>query len=279
MFSMTAEPTIPPARLQRAQGIGRIVVAGRDGRTMLRTLYQEGCSKIRLPNTHSPAIEAVLINTAGGLTGGDDLRWRAEAAAGARLILTTQACERIYRTTGPAARIETHLSAGPGAHIDWLPQETILFEDSYLDRKIEIELENGATFTGIEAVLLGRDAMGEDARQARFADNWRIRRNGRLVHAEATRLTGDHRFERDAISLLAGARAFASLVHIGPGAERHMAAIRPRLGDDPRIAASAEGERLVIRAMAQSGLALRRLIVPILADLSGAGSLPRLWHS
>lgn len=278
MLSMTAEPTKPP-RLQRAQGLGRIVVEGREGRTRLRTLYQEGCSKIRLPNTHSPAIEAVLINTAGGLTGGDDLRWQAEAAAGARLVLTTQACERVYRTMGPAARVETHLSAGPGAHIDWLPQETILFEDSYLDRRIEIDLEEDATLTGIEAVLLGRDAMGEDARHARFTDNWRVRRNGRLIHAEATRLTGEPRFERDSVSLLAGARAFASLVHIGPGAERHLAAIRPRIADDLRIAASAEGERLVIRAMAQSGLALRRVIVPILADLSGAGSLPRLWQS
>lgn len=278
MPSMTAERTNPP-RLQRAQGLGRIAVEDRQDRTVLRTLYQEGCSKIRLPNTHSPAIEAVLINTAGGLTGDDELFWRAEAAAGAKLVLTTPACERVYRTTGPAARVETHLSAGPGAHIDWLPQETILFESSHLDRSLKIDLADRATFTGIEAVLLGRDAMGEDARHARFADNWRIRRNGRLIHAEATRLTGEPRFERDSVSLLAGARAFASLVHIGPGAERYLAAIRPRLADDPRIAASAEGERLVIRAMAQSGLALRRLIVPILADLSGAGSLPRLWHS
>jgi urease accessory protein len=265
--------------LQRANGAGRIGVGTRDGRTVLATLYQEGCAKIRLPNTHSPALEAVLINTAGGLTGGDDLSWSVEAAPDARLALTTQACERVYRTTGPTARVETRLSVGAGAHVDWLPQETILFEDSALDRRIEIDLAEDASLTAIEAILLGRDAMGEEARHARLSDNWRIRRAGRLVHAEATRLSDHPSFERDAPSLLAGMRAFASLVHIAPNAERRLPSIRARLPDDPRIAVSADGERLVIRAMAQSGLALRRMIVPIVADLSGAGSLPRLWHS
>ncbi|KKB12832.1 urease accessory protein UreD [Devosia geojensis] len=279
MHAALSQPPEPSPRLQRASGAGRIAVGTRDGRTVLSTLYQEGCAKIRLPNTHSPALEAVLINTAGGLTGGDDLSWTVEAAPGARLALTTQACERVYRTTGPTARVETRLSVGAGAHVDWLPQETILFENSALDRRIEIDLDERASLTAIEAILLGRDAMGEEACHARLSDSWRIRRKGRLVHAEATRLAGHPAFERDAPSLLAGMRAFASLVHIAPDAERRLPAIRARLAGDPRIAASAEGERLVIRAMAQSGLALRRMIVPIVADLSGAGSLPRLWHS
>mgnify|MGYP001355594220 CR=1 FL=1 len=279
MSAALSRPPEPSPRLQRASGIGRISVGTRGGRTVLATLYQEGCAKIRLPNTHSPAVEAVLINTAGGLTGGDRLAWQVEAAPDARLALTTQACERVYRTTGPTARVETRLSAGAGAHLDWLPQETILFEDSVLDRRIEIDLAEGASLTAVEAILLGRDAMGEEARHARLSDNWRIRREGRLVHAEATRLSGHPALERDAPSLLAGMRAFASLVHIAPNAERRLSAIRACFSGDPRVAASAEGERLVIRAMAQSGLALRRIIVPIVADLSGAGSLPRLWHS
>ena len=279
MSAVLSRPSEPAPRLQRARGTGRIAVGTRGARTVLATLYQEGCAKIRLPNTHTSALEAVLINTAGGLTGGDDLAWQVEAAPGAHLALTTQACERVYRTTGPAARVETRLGVGAGAHVDWLPQETILFEGSSLDRRIEIDLAQGASLTALEAILLGRDTMGEEARHARLSDSWRIRREGRLVHAEATRLAGHPEFERDGISLLAGMRAFASLVHIAPDAERRLAAIRARLSGDPHIAVSAEGERLVIRAMAQSGLALRRMIVPIVADLSGAGSLPRLWHS
>ena len=266
--------------MQRARGVGGISTKQRGSATALDTLYQDGCAKIRLPHTHSPAMEAVLINTAGGLTGGDHMRWSADIAPEGRLTLTTQACERIYRTLGGPARVETKLKVGKNAHLDWLPQETILFASSELDRRIEIDLAPGASLTAVEAVLLGRDAMGEAALDARLRDNWRIRRNGRLVHAEATRLDGTHG-ERTGISLLDGRRAFATIVHIAPDADRsalRLAQVRALLPKGEPIAASAIGERLVIRALAQTGLALRRLIVPILAELSGAGTLPRMWH-
>ena len=270
----------PQQVLQRARGIGRIGTLQRDGATGLSTLYQDGCAKIRLPNTHSRALEAVLINTAGGLTGGDHMQWSADLAPGGRMVLTTQACERVYRSIGGPATVETRLNVGAGAHLDWLPQETILFASSQLDRRIEIDLAEGASLTAIEAILLGRDAMGEMALDARLRDTWRVRRSGRLLHAEATRLDGTLA-ERNGLSLLDGRRAFATVLHIAPTAE-HCAARLARLRDvlpaDARIAASANGERLVIRALAQTGLALRRLIVPILSELSGAGSLPRLWH-
>ena len=172
--------------LQRARGIGRIAAKQVGERTRLATLFQEGCGKIRLPNTHSSNLEAVLINTAGGITGGDHLQWSADMAPGGHMVLTTQACERSYRSTGDFGRVETRLKVGAGGHLDWLPQETILFAASKLDRHLEVDLDEGATLTAIEAILLGRDAMGEDAADALLRDNWRIRRNGRLVHAEAT---------------------------------------------------------------------------------------------
>jgi urease accessory protein len=262
-------------RLQRARGDGRIETQIIDGRTRLATLYQDGCAKIRLPNTHDESLQAVLINTAGGLTGGDDIRWSARAAPGSRLVLTTQACERLYRSTGENARVETRLVAGSGARLDWLPQETILFEGSRLDRTLEADLAEDATFCAVEAVILGREAMGEDARGALLRDNWRIRRGGRLIHAEATRLSADP-LERDALSLLDGARAFATVLYVGADAERRLEPVRALLTG--RSGASVIGERLTVRAIADSGLALRRVIAPIVAHLSSAGALPRLWH-
>lgn len=277
-----AETTRPAPRqaLQRARGVGGVTSLQRDGATRLATLYQDGCAKIRLPHTHSPGMEAVLINTAGGLTGDDHMQWSATVAPAGRMVLTTQACERIYRSIGGAARVETSLAIGAGAHLDWLPQETILFAASHLDRRIEIDMAEGASLTAVEAVLLGRDAMGEAALDARLRDHWRIRRNGRLIHAEATRLDGTLT-ERDGLSLLAGQRAFATIVHIAPSADQcaaMLARLRNRLPAASSIAASANGERLIVRALARTGLALRRLIVPILSELSGAGTLPRLWH-
>ena len=266
-----------PPVMQRARGVGRIATSVRDDRTRLATLYQDGCAKIRLPNTHDASLQAVLINTAGGLTGGDDITWQADAAPNARLVLTTQACERIYRSTGADARVRTRLCAAPNARIDWLPQETILFEGARLDRTLEVDLAEGATLCAVEAVLLGREAMGEAARSAILRDNWRIRRNGSLIHAEATRLSADPR-ERENLSLLDGALAFATILYVGADAPRRLDGVRDLLGSTRNAAASLIGERLVVRALAPSGLALRRIITPIIASLSSAGSLPRLWH-
>ncbi len=254
---MTAALALP--RHQRARGIGRLGTQVLDGRTRLTTLYQEGCAKIRLPHMHDLSLQAVLINTAGGLTGGDDVRWEIAAAPGARVVLTTQACERVYRSLGDDAVVGTRIAVGAGAHLDWLPQETILFEGSRLDRSLEVDLATGASFFAIEAILLGREAMGEDARNARLRDNWRIRRNGRLIHAEATRLSADPA-ERDGLSLLAGANAFATLLYVGADAERRLERVRGRLGGES--GASVIGERLIVRATAPSGLALRRIITP-----------------
>ncbi len=272
----------PGARtpMQRARGHGRITSQLRAGTTAVATLYQDGCAKIRLPHTHTQALEAVLINTAGGLTGGDRMQWEVSAAAGGTMVLTTQACERIYRSLGGPATVHTRIEVGAHAHLDWLPQETILFAASQLDRRIDIDLAEGASLTAIEAILLGREAMGEVALDARLRDNWRIRRKGRLIHAEATRLDGTTA-ERDGLSLLAGKRAFATVLHIAPDAQAcaiRLHRLRAMLPDDSRVAASANGERLIVRVLAQTGLAMRRLIVPILAELSGAGTLPRLWH-
>jgi len=260
---------------QRARGEGRLVVSRRDGTTRLDQLYQDGAAKIRLPHTHDQSLQAVLMNTAGGLTGGDRLRWHAEAMPGARLVLTTPGCERIYRSLGPAAVIDTSLVAAVGARLDWLPQETILFEGARLDRRLEVELAADATFLAVEAVLLGRAAMGELARNARLTDTWRIRRDGRLLHAEATRLAADP-LERDSLSLLAGAAAFATILYVGADAAARLAAIRA-LPACPGLGSSVIGERLVVRVHASTGLALRRAIVPIVALLAGAGALPRLW--
>jgi urease accessory protein len=268
-------PAIPPA-LERVRGAGHVAARVQNGRTRLAELFQEGAAKIRLPHTHDASLQAVLMNTAGGLTDGDQLEWSAAAAPGSHLVLTTPACERIYRSRGGDARVETRLEAGSGARIDWLPQETILFEGARLRRSIEVDLAGDATLLAVEAVLLGRQAMGEAANAACLGDSWRIRRGGRLIHAEATRLSGDAR-EREGLSLLAGQNAFATLLYIGADAERRHEALRA-LPDHPAVGHSLLGERLVVRLLAPSGLALRRLVIPIIAVFSGGTALPRLWH-
>lgn len=270
--------TQPLTRLQRAAGEGRVVVRADGGETRLERLFQEGCGKIRLPREPGdPGATAVLINSSGGVTGGDRLTWRGEAGPGARLTLTTQACEKVYRARpkDPAAQITTHLIAGAGARLDWLPQESILFDGGALDRRLEADLAPGAELLAVEAVLLGRAAMGERVRMARLTDRWRIRQDGRLVFADALRFAGDLQNLTAHAATLAGHPAFASVIFVSPAAETLLPAVRLAL--EEAGGASAWGGKLFCRLTSPTGLELRRRLIPILTLLRGGAPLPRAW--
>lgn len=270
--------------MQRTRGTGRLSVRHMDGRSRLGRLYQEGAAKIRLPQTHNgPALDAVLINTAGGLTNGDRFNWTIDIGPNARTILTTQACEKIYRALTGSAEIDTKIRVGDGAALSWLPQETILFDRSALTRTLDIDLAADAGLLLIEPVIFGRQAMGESVRSAWFGDRWRIRRGGRLLHAEDLRLSGDIQALLARNSVTKGGIAMATLLFVHPDVGDLVDPLRrllPATGCGISVIRSSAGERLIIRAVAADGLALRRALVPVIDQcnqiLTGTG-LPKLW--
>ena len=267
----------PPPPLQRAVGAGRIVAKAEAGTTRLARLYQDGCAKIRLPKDHAAqSLEAVLINTAGGLTGGDRLSWAAEAGPGAALTLTTPACEKVYRARDGRAETSVTLTLCAGARLDWLPQETILFDNGALSRRLEADLAPDARLLVAEAVVLGRTAMGETVRHGELRDRWRIRRDGRLIFADDIALTGAIAHTADRAPLLAGGRAFASLLLVAPDAERFLTPLRDAIG--PAGGASAFDGKLFARIVAADGLALRRALLPALQVLQDGEPCPRVWR-
>jgi len=249
-----------------------------DGGTRLDRLYQCGAAKVRLPNVAPGAPpQAVLINTAGGLTGGDRLSVAVALAAETRASVTTQACEKVYRSAGGLARVATRLQVGPGARLDWLPQETILFDGAGLERALEVELADGATLLACEAVLFGRKASGETIRSGLLAERWRVRRGGRVVFADDLRF--DWAANADLLArpaVLDGATAIATVLLIGPHPEAHLDRVRAIVGDCG--GASVWGGKLLARITGASGAALRRALVPVLQELSG-GALPRIWQT
>ena len=266
--------------MQRAAGTGRITVAARDGATHLEEFYQQGCAKIRLPSARgAPGREAVLINTAGGLTGGDRLRWSAGLGPGTALSLTTPACEKIYRAASGEARVAVELAAGPGARLAWLPQETILFEQAALDRTLTVSLDPSATALIVEPVIFGREAMGETIETVSFRDRWRVSRGGALLHAEEFRLgsraglSAGAQLARNAV--LGGARALATVLWVAPNAEDRLDAVRGLLGSSG--GAGAWDGRLLARMVAGNGFDLRRALLPVLHLLGAGAPLPKLW--
>ncbi|QRI65964.1 urease accessory protein UreD [Shinella sp. PSBB067] len=263
-------------RPQRARGEGRLATKASAAGTRLDVFYQEGCAKIRLPRTFDGTMEAVLINTAGGLTGGDRIDWRLDAAAGTHLTATTQACERIYKASAATAAVETRIAVGAAARVDWLPQETILFDRSSLTRRLEVDLAGNAAFLAVEAVLLGRKAMGEEVTAGFFRDRWRIRRAGRLIHAEEARLEGEVARLAGERAVLAGARAFATVLFCGAAADAQLEPLR-RLLDGAQGGVSQWQGKLVARLVADDGLALRKILVPVISHLRNGAGVPKVW--
>jgi urease accessory protein len=271
-----ALPAAPPGLAARARGAVVVTALAEGGRSRLGRLRQEGSLKLLFPRSAGPALEAVLLNTAGGLTGGDRMRVEAEVAPGARLLLSTQAAERAYRAAGEApARADVALAAGHGARIDWLPQETILFEGCRLARTLRADLRADATLLAVEPLLLGRLARGERLANVALRDRWEVRREGRLVFADALRLEGDLEARLGRAATLGGARALATVLLVGPGAEAMLPPLRALLPPASGASLVREGV-LVARLLAQDGFALRRALLPIITCLAGAPP-PRVW--
>lgn len=262
---------------QRVRGRGHLAAKALDGRTRLSELFQEGAAKIRLPETFSGEMEAVIINTAGGLTGGDRLDWSILAGEGAFITATTQACEKVYKAESGTAEISTSIEVGPGACVHWLPQESILFDNASLTRRLDVALAEDAELIAVEAILLGRKAMGEAMRRGLVRDRWRIRRNGRLIHAEELRLDGDVAELTARAPVLSGQVAFATLLYAGPLSEALLPKVRSILGEDAG-GASCWNDKLVVRLAAVDGFELRKKLIPIISALRGGAPVPKVWN-
>lgn len=271
----------PPPALQRVRGKARVRFALGGGITRLADLEQSGSAKIRLPKTHGGAPVAIFLNTAGGLTGGDRLDFDAAAGSGTHAILTTQAAERIYRSADGPAEVASALAAAEDARLEWLPQETILFDRASLTRSLSVDLAPGARLLAVESVVLGRQAMGEDVHALAFRDRWRIRRDGRLVFADEARIDGDATDILAGSATAAGARAFATLVDCREDAGGMIAAARDLVealrGEKFRGGVSALPGLLVFRFLADTGQDLRAGLVELLERWRGA-VLPRTWY-
>jgi urease accessory protein len=263
----------------RARGELRLAFTRRAGRTRLTEAYQAGCLRARTPQAHeNTRAELVLINTGGGVTGGDHLIQSVRWEAGAVATVATQAAEKVYRAAQDEVVIETRLEVAAGADAEWLPQETILFSGARLARDTRIDLAPGARFLGVEAIILGRTAMGETVHEGRLRDRWRITRAGRLVYADALRLEGriDALMQRAALG--AGAKAMAVAVLAVEGAADFLPAVRTAMETaQGRAGASVVNGLLVARLLAPDGQTLRHDLTRVLTALRDGRALPRVW--
>lgn len=271
----------PPAN--RARGELRATIAATaTGRSHVARAYEAGGLRLRFPKVAPgvrPEVEAVCINTGGGMVGGDAARLAFEVGPGAAATITTQSAEKIYRAEGGAVTaVDAALTLGAGARAEWLPQETILFDRVRFERRLEVDMAGDASLLLVEALVFGRLAMGEMVRTGHVRDRWRVRRDGRLVFAEALALDGAIADRLDHPALGCGARAVATLLLVSPDAETRLDAVRAALATvDCLGGASAWDGLLTVRLLAPSPGRVRAAIVALLHALRGRAA-PRVWQ-
>lgn len=263
-----------PVRQPRARGELDVTLGMRAGCTQLRDLRHAGSIKAVFPRQTRTDADVVVVNTAGGITGGDRFAINLTLEAGSRVNCTTQAAERAYRSTDGWGHLTTRLRVACGAQINWVPQETILFEGSALCRRLRVDLEEGAQALICEPLVFGRAAMNETLDQVRFDDRIEIWRAGCPLYLDAARF--DHARPLHDVATLAGAGAAAQVLLVHPEVAGKIDQVRMLLPQTAGCSA-VQDDLLVLRILAEDSFVLRKDLIPILELLSGQ-SLPVSWR-
>ena len=232
-------------------------------------LREAGAAKVRLP---PGANLAYLINTAGGLAGGDQFFYEFNLAKSTALTVTSQSAERVYRTLGPVAKIESAIHLGTNARFNWLPHETILFDGASLDRQIDVDMAEKSRFLGLETTIFGREASGETINSIYFREAWNIKYGGKLIHSDIIKLDGTLPSSK---ATLGDNRVFATIILIDPSANIDLEKLREKIG--PYGGVSAWNGKLVARFLAKDGMIFKKAIVSALSVLASPTELPKTW--
>jgi urease accessory protein len=282
---MAAPPISAAGSLQRAHGVLRLKIRQRDGRSVLQSVYQQAPCRALMPSVEPGApFEAVLVNTSGGLVGGDRIESAIAIGADASAVLAGQAAEKVYRSTGADTVVETSLSVADGGWLEWLPQETILFDGARLRRRLSIDLAPAARLLAAETVVFGRAARGERFSRGFLHDSWAICRAGRLAWMDAVRLDGDVETQRTRAFGFGRAAGYATLLHAGPEAASFLPLAREIVASAPAEGgATMVSGLLLLRFIAEDAARLRSAVAAAVcrlrAEIAGLpAKLPRVWQ-
>lgn len=265
-------------------GVADLAVGTRSGETVLMRAHQEAPCRILFPRAETGDLfQAVLVNIAGGLVGGDRIKQDIEARPHTNSLATTQAAEKVYRSIGGPVTVTTGICVGDDAWFEWVPQPTILFDGAYLERRTSIELAETATLMAGEVLLLGRHAYGERMTRGTLRDRWDVYRARRLIWSDRT-LVKDWLDVRDNPSCFAGAQAMGLLIFAAPAAPSRLADARELLAEsETPAAATVVADLIIVRWLGSSARALLRDYAAFWSAFRAiAGGLParmpKIWQ-
>ncbi|MEH2545707.1 urease accessory protein [Bradyrhizobium sp. AZCC 2262] len=270
--------------LERANGAGRIVLTGSANSTRISEVYQKFPIGLMFPRIGDEMVtEAVIVNSSGGIAGGDRLEIEVVALNNASVAVTTQAAEKVYRALDRPARIGTKLKVCSRAKLAWLPQETIVFNQARIRRQTEIDLCSGAEVIALEWMVLGRAARGEEVVSGYISDSWRIKKDGHLIWVDGFRVSDEVFAQLHRKALLSNWKAVATLIYFGPGLDTRLRILREIATSlDCSCAATIVGAIIIVRVAAAASSDLRRGLRSLLEQFSrelgpGPFGVPKMW--
>lgn len=241
-----------------------------------RMLYPEG----------APVCHAIVVHPPGGVAGGDQLDITVDAERDAHALLTTPGAAKWYRSSGATARQSIRLSARSRAVIEWLPQETIVFDGAAAAWTLDAEVDQSATIVGCDVIMLGRAARGEKFERGELKVCTRLHRAGAPAFVEQWRLVGGDR-RLDGPQGLGGEPCFGTLWAIADPQrlEPVVAPVREALTRAERAATTLlPAGALIVRALGAGPEAVRRSLEAAWAALRPRvlgleASRPRIWNT
>jgi len=270
--------------LQRGKGVCRIAVAGSKDGNKIIDVFQQSPLRVIFPRIDGAAAkEAVLINTGGGIAGGDRLECGVTAMAGASIAVTSQTAERVYRALDQPARILTKLRVDEDAKLAWFPHETMVFNWARFHRQTEVELSSGSELIALEWLIFGRTASGEQMVGGEIRDSWRVKKEGRLIWADSFRISEEVFPHLNRKALLNNYKAIATLISFGPELAKRLDLLREfSLSLDCRCAVTSVADLIIMRLAAEESwnlkLALRGLLQQLGPEFGdGPFRVPRMW--
>ncbi|MGZ8253062.1 MAG: urease accessory protein UreD [Methylophilaceae bacterium] len=264
-----------------------LAFAAKDGRTSLTKKQHQGplvIQKVLYPEGHA-VCHGIIVHPPGGVAGGDALTLAVQLAEDANALLTTPGAAKWYKANGREASQLLKFDLAPGASLEWLPQENILFDGAMLDLSAEINLANEATYAGWEILCFGRQASNEQWQAGRLKQKLVIRRHGTMIWQERAFLSPASKVMSAMAGLGGNVISGSFVVVAGLLPAEVLAACREVMAEDSaKVAVTALPEIFSARYIGQSSQSARHYFEALWHILrpwyaSRQATRPRIWNT
>lgn len=251
----------------------------RHGKTVMANRRHIGPLKVQRPfYPEGDVCHVYVLHPPGGVVAGDCLTIAVNVAAESAALVTTPAAGKFYRSDGKVAQQQVRLTVAADASLEWLPQETIIYEGARMASELRLELAAGSRFIGWEMFALGRPAANEGFTTGEAGMNWLIFRSGKLFYRER---------------LIIDAQAFATnwglnghsacgTLFACPAASAQLESVRQLIGDSAGRGVTLIDDMLICRALDSRADQLREFFQQVWRTLrpdvvQRDACTPRIW--